>query len=83
MHGDLSEYNILYYKKQVWIIDVGQAVQLTHPHATKFLCVVFSLLFSFPPTNGSVYNRHSCSTENVNVVRRQAVLLRRGVGNDD
>ena len=30
-------YNILYYKKHVWIIDVGQAVQLTHPHATKFL----------------------------------------------
>jgi len=61
VHGDLSEYNILYYKKTIYIIDVGQvrlhdsrchnrakfsltaalgsvqAVQLTHPHATKFL----------------------------------------------
>eukprot|EP00941_MAST-03F_sp_MAST-3F-sp1_P000256 g256.t1 len=37
VHGDLSEYNLLYYKSQVWMIDVGQAVQLTHPQATKFL----------------------------------------------
>ncbi|KAK3088153.1 hypothetical protein FSP39_015427 [Pinctada imbricata] len=37
VHADLSEYNILWYKDQVWIIDVSQAVDLTHPRAMQFL----------------------------------------------
>lgn len=37
VHADFSEYNILYYKKQLFIIDVGQAVEHDHPNALEFL----------------------------------------------
>lgn len=37
VHGDLSEYNILYLQKKLWLIDVGQAVDVTHPEAAEFL----------------------------------------------
>jgi RIO kinase 1 len=37
VHGDLSEYNLLYMKGQIWIIDVSQAVEHTHPKALEFL----------------------------------------------
>ncbi|MCL7040014.1 hypothetical protein MKW94_004958 [Papaver nudicaule] len=38
VHGDLSEYNILYYEGNLHIIDVSQSVDLDHPHALVFLC---------------------------------------------
>ncbi|KAF5838403.1 RIO1 family-domain-containing protein [Dunaliella salina] len=37
VHADLSEYNILYHKGQLWIIDVSQSVDLDHPKALDFL----------------------------------------------
>ena len=37
VHGDLSEYNLLYYKKDIWIIDVSQSVEHDHPHSLDFL----------------------------------------------
>lgn len=37
VHGDLSEYNMLYYKKELYIIDVSQSVELDHPMALDFL----------------------------------------------
>ena len=37
VHGDLSEYNMLYHQNNVWIIDVSQSVDLDHPHAFDFL----------------------------------------------
>lgn len=37
VHGDLSEYNILYFENHMHIIDVSQAVDLDHPHALDFL----------------------------------------------
>ncbi|MCA1916938.1 serine protein kinase RIO [Methanospirillum hungatei] len=37
VHGDLSEYNILYGKGHPYLIDMGQAVTLDHPHAPGFL----------------------------------------------
>jgi len=36
IHADLSEYNILYYRRP-YIIDVGQAVMTSHPSAEEFL----------------------------------------------
>ncbi len=37
VHADLSEYNILFYKKKPIIIDVSQSVLLGHPYAPVFL----------------------------------------------
>ncbi len=37
VHADLSEYNILYYRKDPYIIDVGQSVSTKHPMAEEFL----------------------------------------------
>ncbi len=37
VHGDLSEFNILIWNDEPWIIDVGQAVPDTHPMAQSLL----------------------------------------------
>lgn len=37
VHADLSEYNILFYKGKLYIIDVSQSVEHDHPHALDFL----------------------------------------------
>jgi RIO kinase 1 len=37
VHGDLSEYNILYGGDEPYLIDMGQAVTRDHPHAPGFL----------------------------------------------
>lgn len=37
VHGDLSEYNILWYKESPYIIDVSQSVEQSHPSASDFL----------------------------------------------
>merc|ERR1719324_1908693 len=37
VHADLSEYNILYFKSALYIIDVSQSVDLEHPHALSLL----------------------------------------------
>ncbi|KAJ2710641.1 Serine/threonine-protein kinase rio1 [Coemansia spiralis] len=37
VHADLSEYNILYNAKQLYIIDVSQSVEHDHPYALDFL----------------------------------------------
>lgn len=37
VHADLSEYNILYWRSTLYIIDVSQSVEHDHPHALDFL----------------------------------------------
>ncbi|KAL4175355.1 hypothetical protein KRP22_000323 [Phytophthora ramorum] len=37
VHGDLSEYNILYYQTKLFFIDVSQSVEHEHPSANDFL----------------------------------------------
>ncbi|KXX77957.1 Serine/threonine-protein kinase rio1 [Madurella mycetomatis] len=37
VHADLSEYNILYNDKALYIIDVSQSVEHNHPQALNFL----------------------------------------------
>lgn len=46
VHGDLSEYNIMMWEKP-WIIDVSQAVDLSHPKAYEFLHRDLENIFSF------------------------------------
>jgi RIO kinase 1 len=48
VHADLSEYNLLWWQKKIWIIDVGQAVEHDHPASFDFLrhdCSVISGFF--------------------------------------
>ncbi|KZV88926.1 RIO1-domain-containing protein [Exidia glandulosa HHB12029] len=37
VHADLSEYNVLYHERELWIIDVSQSVEHDHPSAFDFL----------------------------------------------
>ncbi|CAG8438453.1 1593_t:CDS:2 [Diversispora eburnea] len=37
VHADLSEYNLLYNARTLYIIDVSQSVEHDHPHALEFL----------------------------------------------
>ena len=37
VHADLSEFNMLWRNKQLWIIDLAQAVEHEHPNALRFL----------------------------------------------
>ncbi|XP_029633361.1 serine/threonine-protein kinase RIO3 [Octopus sinensis] len=37
VHADLSEYNLLWHDNIVWVIDVSQSVELSHPSAMEFL----------------------------------------------
>jgi len=37
VHGDLSEFNMLYFRKRAYIIDVGQAVTKEHPRFLELL----------------------------------------------
>ena len=37
VHGDLSEYNLLWHNNQIYVIDVSQSVETDHPSAIDFL----------------------------------------------
>jgi RIO kinase 3 len=37
VHADLSAFNILYWENQCWLIDVSQAVDISHPKSLVFL----------------------------------------------
>lgn len=37
VHGDFSEYNLLYLDRTIYVIDVSQSVEMNHPRALEFL----------------------------------------------
>lgn len=37
VHADLSEYNVLYHQRKLFIIDVSQSVEHDHPRSLEFL----------------------------------------------
>jgi RIO kinase 1 len=37
VHGDLSEYNVLYHDSKLFMIDVSQSVEHEHPRSSEFL----------------------------------------------
>ena len=37
VHGDFSEYNVLYHENQLIVIDVSQALETAHQMALEFL----------------------------------------------
>ena len=51
VHADLSEYNILWWEKEVWFIDVSQAVEPIHPSGLDFLLRDCTNIYNVSPTN--------------------------------
>lgn len=48
IHGDLSEYNLLYLNKKLYLIDMGQSIHVTHPNALQFLQIdIININFFF------------------------------------
>ena len=60
VHGDLSEYNMLYYKKVLYFIDVSQSVEHDHPRSLVFLrmdCINITSYFSKNGVDNAMHPR--------------------------
>jgi RIO kinase 1 len=54
VHGDFSEYNLLWHRNQVYVIDVSQSVESDHPSALDFLRKDVSNVNDFFRKNGNL-----------------------------
>merc|ERR1719369_321218 len=52
VHADLSEYNILWWEKECWFIDVSQAVEPIHPSGLQFLYRDCTNIYNFFSKHG-------------------------------
>lgn len=92
VHADLSEYNMLYYSKRLWVIDVSQSVEQDHPMALEFLRMDARNVTNF-------FRRHGVATMTprelfeftlapetsplTNIAERKKAARQRGVLDDD
>ncbi len=68
VHGDLSEFNILYHNQKPVIIDISQAVTIHHPKAEIFLVRDITNIFNYFETIGvEVPNREDFYYEVINL----------------
>ena len=68
VHGDLSEFNILYHNQKAVIIDISQAVTIHHPKAEIFLVRDITNIFNYFETIGvEVPNREDFYYEVINL----------------
>ncbi|CAF0787240.1 unnamed protein product [Didymodactylos carnosus] len=66
IHADFSEYNLLWFKNNIWVIDVAQSVEQHHPHAYEYLlrdC-----------TNVSTYFRKHNRDENTTILSPEEIF---------
>lgn len=56
VHADLSEYNLLWFRDQVYFIDVAQTVDIMHPFAMEFL---LRDCFNVIQVSGLCYSLHT------------------------
>ena len=47
VHGDLSEFNILYHNQKPVVIDISQAVSIEHPKAEVYLARDINNIFNY------------------------------------
>jgi RIO kinase 1 len=52
VHGDLSEYNMLWWKDRLYFIDVSQSVEHDHPRSLEFLRMDIKNVSDFFARNG-------------------------------
>lgn len=52
IHGDFSEYNILYYDGKCYVIDVGQSIDLSHEDRDLYLSRDVDSIINFFSSKG-------------------------------
>ena len=67
VHADLSEYNLLVNKQELYVIDVGQAVDIAHPKAHDYLKRDIKVISSFFEKN--------CHKANISIGQLDQTML--------
>lgn len=78
VHSDYSEYNLLYFNKCLYVIDVAQAVENDHPNALTFLkrdCININNFFKKcgveVPTNRQLFDIVISCSKNIDYIQTE------------